>query len=131
MAKQDLQSTARDFFEDFNAVFSTFSGPKIAERYVAPYLAIRSDGSAEVFSTPESIGTYFQHIVDDYHARGCRVCRYKDLAIVPIGTAAAFASVTWELCRSDGVPVTSWRESYNLVLHNGRMKAAASVDHAT
>jgi hypothetical protein len=63
-------------------------------------------------------------------ARGCRVCKYKDLVIVPIGSVAALGTVTWELCRSDGTLVTTWRESYNLVLHNGRMKAAVSVDHA-
>lgn len=130
MLKQEIQIAAREFFEGFNAVFATFSGRRIAERYVAPYLAVRSDGSSEVFNTAESIAAYFQRIVDSYHARGCRVCTYKDLTIVPIGTAAALGTVTWELCRVDGTPVTSWRESYNLVLLDGRMKAAASVDHA-
>jgi len=128
--EQDIEVAARRFFDDFNAVFSTFSGPRIAERYVAPYLAIRADGSAEVLATSESIAAYFQRIVDSYHARGCRVCKYRDLAIVPIGRAAALGTVTWELCQADGTLVTTWRESYNLVLLDGRMKAAASVDHA-
>lgn len=127
---QDIQIAAREFFEGFIAAFATFSGPRIAERYVAPYLAIRSDGSSEVFDTAESIAAYFQRIVDSYHARGCRVCKYKDLAIVPIGSAAALGTVTWELCRIDGTAATTWRESYNLVFLDGRMKAAASVDHA-
>ena len=130
MTKQDLQGAARDFFEGFNVVFATFSGPKIAERYVAPYLAIRSDGSSEAFTSAESIGEYFQRIVDDYYSRGCRICRYRDLVVVPIGSAAALGTVTWELCRADGTPVTAWRESYDLVLLDGRMKAAASVNHA-
>lgn len=130
MLKQDIQLAAREFFDGFNVVFATFSGSRIAERYVAPYLAIRSDGSSEVFSTTESIATYFQRIVDSYHARGCRVCRYRDLAIVPIGSAAALGTVTWELCQADGTLVTTWRQSYNLVLLDGRMKAAASVNHA-
>ena len=130
MPKQDIEIAARKFFDDFSTVFATFSGPRIAERYVAPYLAIRSDGSSEVFNTSESIAAYFQRIVDGYHARGCRVCRYRDLAVVPIGSAAALGTVTWELCETDGALVTSWRESYNLVFSDGGMKAAASVDHA-
>jgi len=128
--KQDIQASAREFFEDFNAVFATFSGSRIAERYVAPYLAIRSNGSSEVFTTTESIAAYFQRIVESYHSRGCRICKYRDLAIVPIGSAAALGTVTWELCQADGTLVTTWRESYNLVFLDGRMKAAASVDHA-
>jgi hypothetical protein len=130
MFKQDVQLAAREFFDGFNVVFATFSGSRIAERYIAPYLAIRSNGSSEVFNTTESIATYFQRIVDSYHARGCRVCKYRDLAIVPVGSAAALGTVTWELCQADGTLVTTWRESYNLVLLDGRMKAAASVDHA-
>lgn len=130
MSKQDIEVAARRFFDDFNVVFATFSGSRIAERYVAPYLAIRSDGSSAVFRTAESIATYFQHILDGYQARGCRICKYKDLAIVPIGSAAAFATVTWELCQVNGRLVTSWRESYNLVFLGGNMKAAVSVDHA-
>jgi hypothetical protein len=128
--KIDIHFAAREFFEDFAAVFATFSGPRIAERYAAPYLAIRSDGSSEVYDTAESIAEYFQGIVDGYHARGCRICKYKDLAIVPIGSVAALGTVTWELCRMDDTAVTTWRESYTLVFLDGRMKAAASVDHA-
>ena len=130
MIERDVHSSAREFFEEFNAVFATFSGPRIAERYVTPYLAIRSNGSSEVFNTSEAVAAYFQRIVDAYHARGCRVCKYKNLEVVSIGSAAALGTVTWELCRADGTIVTSWRESYNLVFLDGRMKAAASVDHA-
>ena len=130
MPTQDIEVAARNFFDDFNTVFATFNGSRIAERYVAPYLAIRSDGSSEVFNTVESIAAYFQRIVDSYHARGCRICKYRDLAIVPIGSAAALGTVTWELCQADGTLVTTWRESYNLVFLGGRVKAAASVDHA-
>lgn len=31
-------------------------------RYVAPYLAVRSDGSSEVFNTADAIATYFQRV---------------------------------------------------------------------
>jgi len=120
----------REFFDGFNAVFATFSGAKIAERYVAPYLAIRSNGSSEVFPTQEAIGAYFQRIVDGYYARGCRICRYKNLAVTALGDAAALGTVTWELCGADHTVVTSWTESYNLVLVQGHLKAAVSVNHA-
>lgn len=131
MNTTSLQDCVRDFFDGFNIVFATFSGAKIAERYVAPYLAIRSNGSSELFSSQEAIGAYFQRIVDGYYDRGCRVCTYKDLEVTSLGDAAALGTVTWELCRVDGAVVTSWTESYNLVLVQGQLKAAVSVDHAS
>lgn len=125
-----LQSDTLAFFDEFTAVFPTFDGAQIARRYAAPYLAIHADGSSDLFSTAESIATYFQRIVDGYRNSGCHSCRYLDLEIVPMGRTAALGTVTWELLRADGSVLAAWRESYNLAYLNGRLKAFVSVDHS-
>jgi hypothetical protein len=118
------------FFDEFVEVFTTFDGRLIARRYLVPYLAMRADGSTETFTTLDAIGEYFQRIVDDYKVRGCSACRYGELSIVPLGRSAALGTVTWSLLQADGSVLTAWRESYNLVRSDGRLKAFVSVDHA-
>ena len=130
MASFELASAATAFFAEFDSAFASFDGDIVAARYVAPYLAVRADGSSEVFLTRESIARYFEKVLDGYHRRGCRSCRHKALEIVPAGSAAVFATVTWELLNQNASIVTTWRESYNLVRSGEGLKACASMDHA-
>jgi hypothetical protein len=125
-----LRSLTDQFFDDFDAAFATFDGAVIAQRYSAPYLAIRADGSAECFATPQAVAGYFQGVVDGYRRQGCRSCRHRDQAVCEVGGAAVFATVTWELLDAGGGVRASWRESYNLVLAGSRLLACASMDHA-
>jgi len=118
------------FFDEFVEAFATFDGGVIARRYLVPYLAMHADGSTDTFTSSDEIAGYFQRIVDDYAARGCRACCYRELEVVPIGLNAALGTVTWSLLRADGTELTSWRESYDLVRADGRLKAFVSVDHA-
>lgn len=130
MITNALHGAVSAFFVRFDSAFASFDGAVVAAQYQSPYMAIRSDGSTEAFASHADIAAYFQSLLDDYYARGCRSCRHKDLEVVTLGTAAALGTVTWELCNSGGAVVSTWRESYNLVLVGGRMSAAASVDHA-
>ncbi|WP_068858326.1 hypothetical protein [Perlucidibaca aquatica] len=130
MQTTSLYESAKKFFSEFNAAFSTFDGNVVATRYAAPYLAVRGDGTSESFVSREDIADYFQNVLDKYHRTGCRSCRHKDLNIVAVGSGAVFATVTWELLGSDGHVVITWRESYNLVWSLGELKACASMDHA-
>jgi hypothetical protein len=119
------------FFDAFVEAFRTFDGAHIAERYQAPYLAAHVDAPADCFAEHTEIGLYFQRVVDDYHAQGCRSCRYHELEYFPMGKAAVVATVTWELLDASGKVVTAWRESYNLA-HDGKaLKVFCSVDHAS
>ncbi len=129
MSRDSLHDAVSAFFVGFDSAFASFDGAVVAAQYQCPYLAIRSDGSTEAFASQADIAAYFQGLLDHYHARGCRSCRHKDLEVVPLGTAAALGTVTWELCNLDGAVVSTWRESYHLVRVGERMKAAASVDH--
>jgi hypothetical protein len=130
MSSPDLESRARAFFDDFVEAFCSFDGDIIAKRYLSPYLAFHSYGSAQVFMSSAETGTYFQRIVDDYHAMACRLCRYKDLAIIPLGKECALGTVTWELLAEDLSVIRAWRESYNLCLVDGRFMVFASTDYA-
>lgn len=125
-----LQTASEDFFNDFDRAFTSFDGSIVAARYSAPYLAVRADGSSECFGSGSAIAAYFQRILDSYHQRGCRSCRHRELRVVDAGPAAVFATVTWDLLRGDGSVLSSWRESYTLVLAGSRLKACASLNHA-
>ncbi len=123
------RETAMAFFNDFVTAFSRFDGPLIAQRYTAPCVALQADGSTQCFTEHAATGQYFQDVVEAYHAQGCRSCRYRDLELVPLGTLAALATVTWELLLESGAIHTAWRESYNLALTDSGWRIFASVDH--
>lgn len=129
MPQSDIQAEAQAFFDAFATDFRSFSGTLIAKRYHAPYLAFYNAGSVQVFQSGAQIAAYFQRVVDAYHARGCRACRYRDLEVAPLGDAALVGTVTWELLREDQSVLSSWRESYNLCRTGGRLLAYVSTDH--
>ena len=129
MTQPDLETAARTFFDEFVVAFGTFDGAALAARYLAPYLAFHARGRAEVFQSKAEIATYFQHVLDAYRDGGCRACRYRDLAVVPIGAESLLASVTWELLAEGGAVLERWRESYNLHRSEGGLRVFASTDH--
>ena len=130
MSLQRLHVATVSFFAEFDRAFETFDGSVVAARYSAPYLAVRADGTSECFAGVESIAAYLQRELDAYHQRECRSCRHRDLDLLQVGSSAVFATVTWELLRSNNTMVTSWRESYSLVSSGEKLKVCASMDHA-
>ncbi len=129
-AHADAHALARTFFDEFVDAFRSFDGEVIARRYLVPYLAFHDAASMQVFVSADDIAAYFQRIVDEYHARGCRACRYKDMSVVALGAGCAVGTVTWELLAQDQSVISAWRESYNLCEAEGRYKVYASTDHA-
>ena len=126
----DPHREARAFFEEFVIAFREFDGNLIAARYAAPYMAMHMDGSTDLFVKHEEIGQYFQRVVDSYRQQGCRLCRYKDLEVLPLGELCSLATVTWELLTESSTVLSTWRESYNLVRTADWLRVFASVDHA-
>ena len=118
------------FFDAFDEAFASFDGDVIAQRYAEPYLACRADGDAESFADADATGRYFQGVLDDYRAAGVETCRHRDLEVAWSDDRHADAAVTWELVGSGGDVIVSWRESYLLVEHDGRLLVRASIDHA-
>jgi hypothetical protein len=129
MSPTDLQIQARAFFDAFVEAFSSFSGAAIAERYRAPYLAFHNAGSVQIFQSTQEIAAYFQRVLDDYYARGCRTCRHLDLEVTPLGDAALIGTVTWELLSENQTVLSAWRESYNLCRSGDRLLVYVSTDH--
>ena len=123
------QQNISAFFDDFVEAFAAFDGRLVAERYQSPYLA-QHEAAAEVFVSSAETARYFQRVLDDYHARGCRSCRYHGLSWVALGSRCALATVSWELLDDQLQVLTSWRESYNLSLKDGRLLIFASTDHS-
>ena len=122
---------AKAFFDEFVEAFASFDGAVIAQRYQAPYLARHADGTTDVFDFIDDIAGYFQRIVDGYRERGCSSCRYRAIEVEAIGTDTILGTVTWELLRGDGSVLATWREAYALSLAENRLKAFASIDHAS
>jgi hypothetical protein len=129
MSSLEAENCAREFFDAFVEAFASFNGNTIAERYLAPYLAFHTHESAQVFMSSAETGSYFQKVVDEYYAKGCRSCRYKDLAILPLGKHCALGTVTWELLSGNLTVIGAWRESYNLCMVEGQFRVFASTDH--
>jgi hypothetical protein len=50
-----VEHEIHEFFTDFVAAFCTFDGVRIAERYHAPGIALRADGSIDVMQSHAEI----------------------------------------------------------------------------
>ena len=131
MSPSEVEARVRTFFDEFVEAFGSFDGRVIARRYLTPYLAFHTAESAQVFVSADETASYFQRIVDEYHAQGCRACRYRDTSVTPLGRDCAIGTVTWELLADDQSVIRAWRESYNLCLVEGRFMVFASTDHAS
>jgi hypothetical protein len=127
---QALQAEAAGFFDAFVKAFLSFDGKTIAGRYATPYLALNREGALTLLPTQAQIAHYFQTVLDNYFAQGCRSCRYRELEVVAIGSQSAISTVTWELLDPDGNVISNWRESYNFMRTEQGLRIFASTDHA-
>lgn len=126
MSVRDCVST---FFDEFVAAFPSFDGKVISDRYRAPYLAMKTNGEIVLFSSNSDIANYFQGIVDEYYAEGCRSCCYRDLDVVTVSEACVLGTVTWVLLTEKGLELSRWRESYNISIKGDELKIFSSIDH--
>ncbi len=126
----EIEAQVRIFFDEFVEAFGTFDGKAIARRYLSPYLAFHTARSVQVFMSADETASYFQRIVDEYYAKGCRSCQYKELSMTPLGNECVIGTVTWELLAQDRSVTGAWRESYNLCFVEGRFMVFTSTDHA-
>lgn len=127
---QALQMEATGFFDAFVEAFRSFDGKEIARRYAAPYLALNGEGALTLLPTQADIASYFQTVLDNYFAQGCRSCRYLELDVLPIGSQSVMSTVTWELLDQDGKVLSNWRESYNFMRTENSLRIFSSIDHA-
>lgn len=128
-ADQALQTEVAAFFDAFVQAFRSFDGKKIAERYAAPYLALNAEGVLTLLPTQADIASYFQTVLDNYLAQGCRSCRYLELEVLALGSQSSIGTVTWEMLDHDGKVLSSWRESYNFMRTENGLRIFSSTDH--
>jgi hypothetical protein len=124
-----LRDEVAGFFDDFVEAFTSFSGARIATRYLVPGVAVRADGSVQWLQSRPEVERFFQAAVESYHKEGCRGIRFTDLDVVPMGGRSVLGTVTWELLREDGSVLRHWRQSYNLVRVDGGWQILASTYH--
>jgi hypothetical protein len=129
MGARGLADEVAGFFDDFVEAFRSFSGARIAERYLVPGVALRGDGSVQSLQSRPEVERFFQAAVDGYRRDGCRGIRYRDLEMVPMGARSVLGTVTWELLGEDGRVVRRWRQSYNLVRAGNAWQVLASTYH--
>lgn len=117
------------FFDRFAQYFKSFDGAVIVNRYLAPYTAISSDKSVSLYKKHKDIENYFSSILADYKKQNAEYCTYSNFEFSAIGEKAAFATMNGNMMKSDGTLVTSWRESYILILSDSILKILTSIDH--
>jgi hypothetical protein len=101
----------------------------IARLYASPWLAHQDSGETMCFTSRLETAAYFDDVLHRYRERGCTSCGYLDLAVVPLGSGCALASLTWELRSADGAVLSTWRESYLLERIRSGPRVFASIDH--
>ncbi|HSE06684.1 MAG TPA: hypothetical protein VLK35_21230 [Methylomirabilota bacterium] len=131
MTARALRDEIAGFFDDFVEAFMSFSGARIATRYLVPGVAVRADGSVQCLQSRPEVERFFQAAVDSYRGDGCRGIRFKDLDVVTMGELSVLGTVTWELLREDGSVLRQWRQSYNLVRVGGAWQILASTYHVS
>ena len=117
------------FFDKFAQDFKSFDSAIIANRYLAPYTAINSDKSVSLYKEHKEVENYFASILADYKNMFVEYCAYNNFEFSAIGQKVALATMDWNMMKADGTLVTSWRESYILVLSDNVLKIVTSIDH--
>lgn len=117
------------FFDRFAQDFKSFDGEVIANRYFVPYTSISSDKSVSLYKELKDIELYFSAILADYKKQDVAYCTYNNFEFSAIGQKSALATMDWNMMQADGTLVTSWRESYVLILNNEKWEIVTSIDH--
>jgi hypothetical protein len=121
---------ATSYFDRFVKEFASFDGKRVADLFVTPVVALRSDGSLIGLPNRDDVVHYYQTALDKYHSDGCRSCQWSELSVTQMGVRSQLATVTWDLLRNDGTVVARWRQSYGLSLFGDHgPKAFCAVSH--
>lgn len=120
-----VQAFLKDYIDAFNAC----DGVRIARAYNTPCVTVRADGSIHSFQSENEIQSFFQRLADTYHRDGSRGWKYENLEVLPLGERSALATLEWEMRREDGSAIRRWKQSYNFVAVDGRLRILASTFH--
>ena len=117
------------FLREYAEAFNTRDGARIAALYNTPCVTVRADGSIHSFTSQDETRAFFQRLADAYYKEGCRGWKYANLEVMPLGGKSMLATMDWEMRREDGSAIRRWRQSYNFVRTDGRLRILASTFH--
>lgn len=117
------------FLKDYAEAFNATDGARIAALYNVPCVTVRADGSIHSFTSTDETRSFFQRLAETYQRDGCRGWKYENLEVVPLGGRSVLATMDWEMRREDGSAIRRWRQSYNFVVVDGRLRILASTFH--
>jgi len=116
-----------DFFDTFCREFASFDGRRVGGLFIAPGVALRSDGETQGFATQQDIENYYQSALDHYRSSGCAECRWRDLQVSRISESSILATVSWDLVAKNMSLLKQWRQAYFIARFSGQMKIYGSA----
>jgi hypothetical protein len=116
-----------EFFDKFCREFASFDGRRVGGLFVAPGVALRSDGETQGFATQQDIENYYQSALEHYRSSDCTECKWRDLQVARIGEKSIVATVSWDLIAKDMSPLRKWRQAYFISRFSGQMKIYGSA----
>jgi ketosteroid isomerase-like protein len=131
MPDQSLENSVREFFDAYLVAFDAIDGARIAQLYHAPTVTMRADESVHCLQSRDELRQFFQRVADTYYAEGYRSGRYRVVQTIPIGGRSALVTLDWELLRADHSVIRAWRQSYNLIRHDGGWQIVVSTFHVS
>ena len=90
-----LSSDIGALFNAYAQAFNVWDSTSIAAMHHAPCLKVHGDGRVEFLESDVAVRDFFRDLMNKYRERGLHSGHFSDLEILPIGTFAALASVTW------------------------------------
>jgi ketosteroid isomerase-like protein len=129
MQTGERKDLVKAFLKDYMDAFIACDGARIAHAYHAPCVTVRADGSIHSFQSENEIQSFFQRLADTYYRDGSRDWKYENLEVLPLGERSALATLDWEMRREDGSAIRRWKQSYNFVAVDGRLRILASTFH--
>ena len=129
MQAHEWEAAVKRFLADYIEAFLSNDGARIARTYNVPCVTVRADGSIYAFQTQDELKSFFQGLSETYSKAGSRRWHYENLHIEALGAQSAVATLDWEMRREDGSSIRRWRQTYNLVLMDERLRILASTFH--
>ena len=117
------------FFQRYARAAEAMQIEELAALHHTPCLKVHGDGSVQLLSDRDAVCAFFRELAGKYAARDHSGGRFNDLEVQSIGTAGAFASLTWEQYRSDGSTYRTFRRSYNLIRSGSDWKILVATFH--
>jgi hypothetical protein len=131
MQAAEWEDAVKAFLKEYADAFTAIDGARIARLYHTPCVTVRGDGSIHSFQSESELRAFFEPLADAYHRDGCCGWNYENLEVCTLGARSALVTMDWQMQRQDGSTIRRWKQSYNFVTVDGRLRILASTFHLT